>query len=103
MVFVTIDDVIAVPVDTVKPKSGRRLQRLTNVEADARVVLLVDEYSDDWSQLWWVRIHATAAEVEPTAAHRSALAQAFPAYAPTGTVTRVLVLTPAEITGWTAS
>lgn len=47
---------VAVPVDRVKPKSGPRLQRLANLEADPRAVLLVDHWArHDWSRLWWVR------------------------------------------------
>ena len=43
-----------------KRKSTRRLQRLTNIEANPRVSLLVDHYDDDWSQLWWVRADGVA-------------------------------------------
>ena len=43
-----------------KRKSTKRLQRLTNIEANPRVSLLVDHYEDDWSQLWWVRADGVA-------------------------------------------
>jgi PPOX class probable F420-dependent enzyme len=43
-----------------KPKSGRRLRRLANIEANPRVSILVDYYADDWSQLWWVRADGIA-------------------------------------------
>ena len=47
---------VAVPVDTVKPKSGTALRRVRNLEADRRAVLLCDRWDrDDWSRLWWVR------------------------------------------------
>ena len=29
------------------------LQRLRNIEAEPRVCLLADHYSDDWSELWF--------------------------------------------------
>ena len=106
VVFVVADGQLVVPIDTVKAKSGGRLQRLRNLEADDRCVLLVDHYDDDWSQLWWVRVHARGAEVadtEPAAeSHRTALARAFPAYATDGAVTSVIVLTVDEVTGWAA-
>jgi PPOX class probable F420-dependent enzyme len=41
-------------VDT-KPKDSTSLARLRNIEANPQVSLLVDEYSDDWERLWWVR------------------------------------------------
>ena len=55
---------IVIPIDAVKPKSGRRLQRLANLDGDDRAVLLVEHYEDDWSQLWWVRLRGRAHVVE---------------------------------------
>ncbi|CAM3956938.1 TIGR03668 family PPOX class F420-dependent oxidoreductase [Nocardiopsis rhodophaea] len=52
--FAVVDDMIAIAIDH-KPKSGRKMQRLANIEANPRVSLIVDEYSDDWRQLWWAR------------------------------------------------
>ena len=103
VVFVVVDGQLVVPIDTVKAKAGRRLQRLANIEADPRVVLLVDRYDDDWSRLWWVRIHGEAVEVDAGPSQLAALAAAFPAYQEAGTVTGALVLTPTETTGWSAS
>ena len=42
-----------------KRKSGGPLRRLANAEADPRASLLLDEYDDDWSHLWWVRLDGT--------------------------------------------
>ena len=44
-----------------KPKSTTRLQRLANVEANGTASLLVDHFSEDWSELWWVRVDGNAA------------------------------------------
>lgn len=44
-----------------KPKSTQNLRRLANIEGDSRVSLLVDHYTDDWTQLWWVRADGRAA------------------------------------------
>ena len=52
--FVLRGDVIYTAVDG-KPKSGRTLRRIENLEANAAFALLVDHYDDNWSQLWWVR------------------------------------------------
>jgi PPOX class probable F420-dependent enzyme len=46
-----------------KPKRTVRLQRIANIEATGRACLLVDEYHDDWTQLWWVRIDGPAGVV----------------------------------------
>lgn len=50
------DGRVAVPVDRVKEKSAAVLQRVRNLEADPRAVLLCDHWDlHDWSRLWWVR------------------------------------------------
>ena len=43
-----------------KPKSTARLRRLRNIEQNPQVSLLVDEYDEDWRQLWWVRADGRA-------------------------------------------
>ncbi len=43
-----------------KPKTTTWLQRLRNIEADPRVALLADHYTEDWDALWWVRVDGIA-------------------------------------------
>ena len=43
-----------------KPKRSTRMQRVANVEATGRACLLADEYDEDWTRLWWVRIDGPA-------------------------------------------
>lgn len=50
---------LAIPVDE-KPKQGRKLARIRNIERDPRVSLLIDRYDDDWTRLAWVRIDGEA-------------------------------------------
>ncbi|MEE2854764.1 MAG: TIGR03668 family PPOX class F420-dependent oxidoreductase [Actinomycetota bacterium] len=52
-------DVVYTAVDA-KPKTTQRLRRLTNIDSNPRVSLLVDHYADDWAQLWWVRADGVA-------------------------------------------
>lgn len=54
VVFAAHAGVVYTAVDA-KRKSTRRLRRLTNIEANPRVSMLVDHYDDDWARLWWVR------------------------------------------------
>lgn len=61
--FAVDGDSIVTAVDA-KPKSTRRLARLANVSAEPRVSLLVDHYSDDWSEIWWVRVDGTGRVVD---------------------------------------
>lgn len=39
-----------------KPKTTNRLRRLINVASNPVASLLADEYDEDWSRLWWVRV-----------------------------------------------
>ncbi len=96
---------VVIPLDTVKPKRSARLQRLANIERDARCVLLVDHYDDDWSQLWWVRLHAaaTASPSDASEAVLAALSERYPQYRLPGSVVAVMTLAPTALTGWRAS
>jgi len=102
VVYIVEDDRIVSPIDTVKAKSGRRLQRLTNIESDHRCVLLVEHNDEDWSRLWWVRVHGAAFEAEPTPSQLRLLGSAFPAYQADGAITAVVVVQPEAVTGWDA-
>ena len=55
-------DVLVFAVDH-KPKSTQRLARLANIAANPAVSLLADEWSDDWSRLWWARADGRATEL----------------------------------------
>jgi len=57
--FVLTGDVVYSAVDT-KPKSTLELRRLENLLANPSAALLVDHYSDDWSDLWWIRVDGAA-------------------------------------------
>jgi PPOX class probable F420-dependent enzyme len=52
-----------------KPKSTVELRRLANISENPRVSLLVDHYSDDWDQLWWVRADGVASVERSGAEH----------------------------------
>ena len=103
--FAVDGDTLVTAVDH-KPKRSTRLARLANVRRDPRVTLLVDEYDDDWSRLWWVRIRGRARVEEPgTADHGRAvdlLAAKYHQYrgrSPTGPA---LVVTVDQWRGWAA-
>ena len=53
-----------------KPKrvSPDRLVRMQNIRAVSRVALLIDEYDEDWTRLWYVLIRGKA-ELIPDSAH----------------------------------
>lgn len=94
---------LVVPVDVVKAKSSTRLQRLENLARDDRCALLVDHYEDDWTRLWWVRVHARG-RLEPASPEiMEPLVTRFAQYSGEGTVVEVIRLTVTEVVGWSAS
>lgn len=60
VVFAVEGDTIYTAVDA-KRKSTHRLRRLANIEANPRVSLLAEHYSEDWNELWWARADGLAA------------------------------------------
>ena len=55
------------PIDG-KPKQQVQLRRVKNVMANPCGSLLVDEYHEDWTQLWWIRadLEITVLQLEDT-------------------------------------
>jgi PPOX class probable F420-dependent enzyme len=102
VVFAVADDRVLIAVDQ-KPKTTRALARLRNIEANPAVSLLVDEYSDDWSTLWWVRADGQASvRWDALDEARSLLADRYPQHAadpPEGPVIDVAVT---RWSGWSA-
>jgi len=103
--FAVHDSVVVSAVDD-KPKSTRKLQRLENIRREPRVALLVDEYDEDWSNLWWVRADGHARVIEAGSdlvASVAWLTEKYEQYRqgpPLGPVVWVDVDT---VTGWAAS
>jgi PPOX class probable F420-dependent enzyme len=103
IVFGLLDSSLYFAVDH-KPKTTQRLARLRNIEHDPNVTVLFDRYSEDWTQLWWVRLRGSAS-VLPDRSERTtaldALGAKYEQYAdlrPDGPVVRI---EPIEWTGWT--
>lgn len=103
--FVLLGDIAYSAVDD-KPKRGTRLRRVSNIEATGRACLLVDEYHEDWSALWWVRLDGEGRLVDdPAEAARAcaALAAKYPQYAQRPPRGPVLAVTVTQWSGWSAS
>jgi PPOX class probable F420-dependent enzyme len=86
-----------------KPKTGRGLQRVRNLERDPRVSLLLDGYAEDWSTLWWVRVDGRA-HISSDPAGRGAALEALQAkyrqYAAAPPSGPVIVVTVIRAVGW---
>ncbi len=86
-----------------KPKTTRRLKRLTNIAANPAVSVLVDHYDGDWQRLWWVRADGVARVVtegpEFTDA-LAALAAKYPQYREAAPAGPVIVIAVTAWRGW---
>jgi PPOX class probable F420-dependent enzyme len=86
-----------VSVVDAKPKRTPQLRRLANIRAQPRVSVLVDEYDEDWTRLWWVRADGAASVIEEGSERDDAveaLRAKYPQYgeqAPTGPVVEVMI------------
>ena len=79
------------PIDE-KPKAAGILARERNLQRDPRASVLLDQYADDWTRLWWLHIRGTAQLHHPAAADNdqtiaavvAALRAKYPQYARVG-------------------
>jgi PPOX class probable F420-dependent enzyme len=69
--------------DKPKRRGPRALKRLSNIAANPRVAVVVDDYDADWSRLAYLLLHLDAAIVDDDAEYGTALAalcDRYPAY-----------------------
>ena len=64
-VFVRYEDALYSPVDG-KPKRHAKLSRLQWIKSEPKVCVLIDEYHEDWSALWWLRLYGNATQIDST-------------------------------------
>jgi PPOX class probable F420-dependent enzyme len=65
--FVVLEDVLWTPLDE-KPKAvadPHALARVRDIEARSEVAVLVERWSEDWTDLAWLRLRGRAAVIEP--------------------------------------
>src|ERR671925_679920 len=59
IVFAVEGDTLYSAVDR-KPKRSPTLRRIENARARPGGTVLVDQYDEDWRQLWWIRLRGRA-------------------------------------------
>lgn len=77
--FALLDDTVYSVIDE-KPKSGRRLLRLRNIDQTGRAALVIDHYEDDWTRLAYVLLRGPARVVPASADALIALRAKYPQY-----------------------
>jgi PPOX class probable F420-dependent enzyme len=107
--FARLERRLYIPIDA-KPKSGdpRQLKRLRNIRHQPEVVLLLDVYAEDWTQLRWLAIRATASVLEAGAEREEALVVLEARYQQYSTMRLitlglpVIALQPTAVSRWAA-
>ncbi|MFI5839218.1 TIGR03668 family PPOX class F420-dependent oxidoreductase [Catenuloplanes sp. NPDC051500] len=98
--FALVGDRIYSAVDH-KPKRSARLRRLANARDTGVASLLIDEYDDDWTRLWWVRVDGRVEVLETGPAEAlDALTATYPQYAAKPPTGQMLALTVEKWSGW---
>ncbi len=103
--FAILGDLVAIPIDSVKPKRSTALGRIRNLEHDPRATLLVEHWdAEDWSRLWWVRLSLARSAQPPArvAALERALRDRYPQYAEAPFL-GILTFRIDGVSGWAAS
>ena len=100
--YVVHGDELFVAIDQ-KPKSTTALKRLRNIAEHDQVAVLVDEYDEDWTHLWWVRIDGTARVVSEHPAAVELLAAKYPQYDADPPRGQVIVIQTDGWSGWSFS
>jgi len=84
-----------------KPKTTTALKRLRNIAGNERVAVLVDEYEEDWTHLWWVRVDGVARVVASDAAAVALLVAKYPQYEVDPPRGPVIAIRAEGWSGWT--
>lgn len=91
-----------------KPKtvSPRGLKRVRNIESNPHVSLIIDDYSEDWSNLVYAIVNGFAEIILPGGEHARAvelLRDKYPQYARMAIDERMMIkITPTRIKRWSA-
>lgn len=103
-VFVTDGNVLVTPIDRIKAKASGPLRRTANLQSDSRATFLVDHRSDDWDDLWWVRLDlAFAGEHPPQALWIDQFADKYDQYASPEAIATLLHFEVRSCRGWSAT
>lgn len=89
-----------------KKQTGKPLKRIRNILENPQVALVIDDYSDDWTQLAYVMVRGSAQIVEDETEHAAALAllrERYPQYRAMNLVfpgNAMVRITPQKISAW---
>jgi PPOX class probable F420-dependent enzyme len=103
VVYAVVENEIVSPIDH-KPKSGKVLARVRNLNRDPHATLLVDHWAEDWTQLIWLMIRGRAeVDAQPPVDLVRAINARYPQYAADEEHDAVIRLRPTRLMWWSWS
>ena len=106
LVFATYGDTVVSAVDH-KPKRTTALRRLANLGENPYACILVDEYDEDWGDLWWARADGSGRILGSGSAEEARaidlLVARYPQYRDRRPGGPVLAIEVERWSGWSAS
>ncbi len=104
VVFAIYGDDLVTPIDR-KPKSGRKLARIRNLERNPNVTLLADKWAEDWKEAAWVMIRGRGIVQPAESARREleAIIARYPDYRDVLENSQVIRIVPERILWWSWS
>lgn len=113
IVFVRVSGYLWSAIDG-KPKGDGEPARVRHIRAHPSVELVLDDYTEDWQCLWWIRVDGLARVVQPpdpaqdpdVAPVVQALLRKYPQYGQTPVLRdppTLLAIRPERIRSWCAS
>lgn len=102
--FALDGDLLAIPIDRLKPKEPGPLQRVRNLAAHGEATFLCERWdAADWSRLWWVRLRLRRIEAdEPSTERLAGLLRSRYRQYQAEPFERLLVFRVEEVSGWSA-
>lgn len=95
-----------IPIDkkrkTIKPE---KLRRVTNINENPNVALLIDEYDEDWTKLAFLMIQGKASivsksqDIQLQKAHKKLMIK-YPQYQKIGLGEMCIIVKPEKVTSW---
>jgi len=104
IVFAVEGDTLYSAVDR-KPKRSTKLRRIENARVRPDVTILVDQYDEDWQQLWWIRLRGRARVLDDGDEHSHALSllqEKYPQYRSEPPDGPVLAVDITDVRSWSA-
>jgi PPOX class probable F420-dependent enzyme len=109
VVFIYDGNNFYIPIDEkAKRSKPEDLKRVKNIQTNPNVVLLIDEYNEDWKKIWFIMIQGNASLINNIESKQNRLIQRvhrllyekYPQYLTTGIGKFCIMIQPQRVINW---